>query len=1085
MWRNYVAREDRFNRYAEMTSHGPWHLEGVATFVSTLASMKGFLTDSEAFVLLAAAYLHDVGMYETGDRFYSRPMQMRAIHGALSMGRVRRERHLLLPTLHDDEVELIATLCSYHQKWAALSKEDWETFFFEDGKWMRLPPQDEENGSDDIDPSKLAPQRSLQQRLVDLTHEGRRPFALKGVGDKGICPFLLATLLKLLDGADFQVSRAGSLEALLRHADRNISHARRSGMIMEHTRGSGSPTYMRATTEKRFFEGSQFHFLRNLLIEQSLLIPDGKDRVEFVLKPADPDDLLYSCRRIVVPMEKNGKTPHRRYGVHMDTLERYLDNPVGTIRANLKRLGWKDKDIEGFLGEWRGLERPGEGKRSFHFLVGRKYIEKELQAVADALVSPTTDTEYHYCSVCPNQKDCDLKHRRIPSFQDDNGEWNVKEYEAHVHAPKLVHVPHLAPTRNRLERVNQRDQSVDDVVHAIRKDKQLLLYGPSGRGKEKLARLAIRKLTNNEGQRILWHTVKRGEGQVARFIKDLAQFLACNGNFALQNLIRGEAITPLHEDYALRALSLAQLHTRDNNVVFCIDEFNNLEVTSRSFFLKAIECAICGNCSDPSQCSKQESKRWGCDLAGIYVLVMSTKVPGRSWLETAGEFPIRCCAAPPLSDAELQEAVEAATREDPAIAAKIKDIWTDYGKEPVGIGMLEDRVGTGWDGERRVEWFAKDMEEFLVRTFDETTLGAKVNLEALKLMGLLNGHLTAGEVVRIFHLQSARDEGALQKLMDRGLVQEVDGKLFAHAACDTGHRRSRWMDRVGHHPRCLLLRYVALGDDPAGCLQSRWATIAPYLPELQSLRNLAGGPHHAHNPLQHSFLTLATLDQLVKQLDEIFLARSPKIRSDLAQVLFSQNNCPDLTRSASLRLAALLHDCGKRRAFQEEEGRVSFHGHEKYGAEQWRALAKACGIAREVVEHCGAIIERHMHPANLFLNEQVTDRALKNLVKQSGEWLPELLLLFLADLLASGKMDDRRSEAEQFMRQVLERAEQSWQQADEKNANRLTGEHLIRAGLHPGPNFGKALDAANKAGRDDPDLGEDELIEIAKQVYNE
>jgi CHAT domain-containing protein len=55
LWRSYVAREDKFNRYAEMTSHGPSHMAGVATLVASLSPQNGFLTDSEVFVLLAGA----------------------------------------------------------------------------------------------------------------------------------------------------------------------------------------------------------------------------------------------------------------------------------------------------------------------------------------------------------------------------------------------------------------------------------------------------------------------------------------------------------------------------------------------------------------------------------------------------------------------------------------------------------------------------------------------------------------------------------------------------------------------------------------------------------------------------------------------------------------------------------------------------------------------------------------------------------------------------------------------------------------------------------------------------------------------
>jgi hypothetical protein len=1117
-----VRREDHFNRYAEMTNHGLAHVEGVATLVSQLAGAIDFLTDSEKFVLLAVAYLHDVGMYETSDYFYSDPFAMRKLHGPLSRERIRRDRHLLLPTLaeNDDAVELIALLCSYHQKRAALSTAERKAIRdILPSKRMRYPGYLKPDRIADylktgriaeVCFDKLPDQPSLQEELESTE---RSCFSLQYVSgegklerlpnDDGICPFRLATLIKLLDGMDFHASRTGSIEALLRHTDRNQSHARRSQRIAKDC-GEEFESHKRAQIERSYFRGSFFHFIRNLLIERTVIVKGQQDRqVEVVIKPADPDEILKMCRRVGGVKETATEQTVAATGSVQETLaiiERYQTDPVETIKEGLG--DFTKQALEGFLEEF-DVEVPKDSigdRRTVHALIAKRYIEAELDAVEQALDSGKTEGAYCYCGVCPNNDGCQIRNkskRAMPTFREgEAGEkktWNVGHFHHGVHVPRLALTNRLPAAGSHSGGVDmpRRTESIQWLKRQIQEAKQLLLFGPRGRRFRALAREAAIELVPGNHRRLLWHEVQDGEDQVDAAVQGLARFLAANGEYALENLIREEDITPVHADYALDFLRSGRLQPSKAAFVLCVGGFNRLETTSRRFFRDLMEAFVCASCPEGASCDKQPGKRWCCGQATSYSLALSSKKPGRSWEKTTGGIPITAVAAPAASLDEMRAAVKQLSLSEELID-HMCEVWRAYGSEPFVIERIASRCGAKGGPEHQLGLVEKDVADFFEAHFGARDLGGETELRIMQLVALLSGCVTTKDIENVFGFGSHSDEGPLEKLVDRGLVHREGDRLAAHAAWVSGHHRSRWVDRVADHPWPLLVGLVGCGTGPAETLRQRWTMVAPYLPELARLELLPGGSHHRWNPLAHSLMTLATLDELVSTLDTLLPDRSATIREHLEGRVRVTGKGTDrdkelpwreINRLGLLRVAALFHDIGKYDNWSTDGTRVSFVKHESAGRAKWLEVATSFAMPDSQRKYVAELIAGHMHAVVLLTDQNPSDKAIAHFVHKQRAAVDELLLLGFADLLAGDITEDQKPGILAVMNRVYSKLDEVEAKDAARKGKRVTSNDLFQLGMKQGKSFGQAMNAADLAGREMPDLTDDQLKQVAQRVY--
>ncbi len=1084
LWRNYVSREDRFNRYAEMTSHGPCHMEGVAALVADLAlpyrtgrsRTTTFLNDSELFVLLAVAHLHDVGMYCTFDEYYDSPMMIRTIHGFLSTRTVLRESHLLLPTLEPAETRLIALLCAYHQGKAALSEADLLALAQE--KRMKVPQMEGFTRAFTEHPS-------LQRALEDACRQGSDPFTLSRTGE-AICPFILATLIKFLDGCDFQASRVESIEAVFRHADRNQSHVARSRQMLCDTT-PGTPTYQRTSKELDFFRGSVFHFLRNLLIEKTLMLTDpATQHARIVIKPADFDATVRLARMMIdamgqLPGVSSDGTVQRLHAT-LSLLQHYQQDHLATMAAALEV-----EPMHESLREWQvaGAGAPSLDQQDAHFLVARNYIARELTAVQAALASPSADREYHFCACCPARATCSLKHRPIPSFQREDGLWDITPYQQgdQVQLPQL---PSLGGVRSvkQPSAVGQ-PSSVQQLVTAMQARKRVLFYGPQMRNKMEIATTAVRKHVNDHPAQILAHVISDDTAQHEALIHAFAGFFAIQGEFSLANFIRGGTITPIHEQAVLDLLRSGLLAGRKQRYALVLENFNRLQLHSRRFFKQVSAFFPCVSCPLGRSCTKSEPERWECHhQESSMTLLVSTKIPGGHWQdEFVGGLPICTVAAQPLPETTLPTQVARLVGDRP-IAHEIAAIWGDYGCEPIGMSLLMQQKAMNWDDAHRRDRFECEMIDILRAEFSEKALADPLAIPILKLIALLDGTVTPDDVIRIATIPTAADEGALHRLLDRGLIQLCGGRLFSHPAFVQGHRRSGWVDRLGDHPWPMLVSYIGLGDQPADGLRTHWEDIKAYAPELAALEGITGGTHHQLDALEHSLQTLSAIDELVIQWPASLPQYADALQAELRDTGgTSSRPWSSLHRLALIRIAALFHDIAKPHTRKEVSDKVSFIEHERLGAQHWRAIAAAYSMPVQQADAVEYVLLHHLHAVELLGNAEASTSALDHFLRKAGDQLYPLLLLGAADLLASSMLDMPLAALFERIGRVLDRRTILENAREQQAVASLRGHDLLQAGMLPGPAFGKALSAVNTFAREDPTADYAQLLAHAQSVY--
>ncbi len=170
--------------------------------------------------------------------------------------------------------------------------------------------------------------------------------------------------------------------------------------------------------------------------------------------------------------------------------------------------------------------------------------------------------------------------------------------------------------------------------------------------------------------------------------------------------------------------------------------------------------------------------------------------------------------------------------------------------------------------------------------------------------------------------------------------------------------------------------------------------------------------------------------------------------------------------------ATLLHDVGKPATYLREGGRITFHGHEKVGAEMAMEICRRLRFSAAMAARISAVVERHMR----FMSAHEWRRStMARFI--AAETIEDDLAVHRADCLAAhGNLS-----AWDLVTGELQRAK-SRPEVPMLPPPLVTGHDLIALGLTPGPGFRDLLDQVGEWQLNEEVTSREEALERLRRL---
>jgi len=173
----------------------------------------------------------------------------------------------------------------------------------------------------------------------------------------------------------------------------------------------------------------------------------------------------------------------------------------------------------------------------------------------------------------------------------------------------------------------------------------------------------------------------------------------------------------------------------------------------------------------------------------------------------------------------------------------------------------------------------------------------------------------------------------------------------------------------------------------------------------------------------------------------------------------------------SLALGVLLHDIGKPATFREQScGKISFHGHDKVGAEMSRVILRRLKFANYLLDGAVNLVARHMQ----FMHVKKMRNSTLRRFMAAENFMQELELHRLDCLCSNGLLDNY-----EFLQQRVAELQNCLQLPEPI----LKGRDLVQLGMSPGPLFKTILDKIQELNLEGKILTKQQALVYVKRNY--
>jgi poly(A) polymerase len=328
----------------------------------------------------------------------------------------------------------------------------------------------------------------------------------------------------------------------------------------------------------------------------------------------------------------------------------------------------------------------------------------------------------------------------------------------------------------------------------------------------------------------------------------------------------------------------------------------------------------------------------------------------------------------------------------------------------------------------------------------------------------LRDKIVRGVSEQIFEVDAARLLRAVRLAaeLDFTIESNTESLISCHSRAITkvpGERVREELLRLLTLPRvAYYLKYL-----------DRLGLLPTLIPELAEGKRVEQPTVHFWDVFEHSLQTVAAVEFLLRQSDweygnEDMLSTAPW--SDAIDRHLSREVSSGSNHKVLLKLGALFHDIAKPMTKSiDDTGRARFLGHAKQGAAMTASILERLRFSKREISLVESLVHHHLRPAQMANDELPTQRAIYRYFRDTGEAAVDILLLALADYLATcgplTSMEEWRKHC-QLINYIL--AEHDEQQAKISPVKLIDGDDIMDAfDLAPGPLIGRLLAMVNEA----------------------
>lgn len=257
---------------------------------------------------------------------------------------------------------------------------------------------------------------------------------------------------------------------------------------------------------------------------------------------------------------------------------------------------------------------------------------------------------------------------------------------------------------------------------------------------------------------------------------------------------------------------------------------------------------------------------------------------------------------------------------------------------------------------------------------------------------------------------------------------------------------------------------------------------AVLLPELAALRGIEQSPYHHLDVYEHTLAVLAEAIELQRDPTRFLGPDAEAVARFMSRPLANE-----LTRWEALRFGTLLHDIAKPQTRRvNDEGRVTFIGHDAAGAQTTAAILARLRASERLGEHVAALARHHLRVGFLVREMPLSRRSVYRYLHDCDPVQVDVTVMSVADRLATRGTRVRADAIERHLelaRQLLADA-LAWVASPPRPPVR--GDQLAQAlGIDPGPELGVILQELEEASFAEEIASPEAAVTRARQLLGE